>query len=532
MSPAKTRDTWRNAPLRAMLAIVMIVGVAGSVLGYDDGDIAADPALETGPLSSPLVGSAVSVGVPLALSSRTGAPYTIYLDFGGFSFTGLWGNNASYLPGDTPAYANDGDATTFSSGELANIKNVWSRVAEKFAWANVNVTTVDPAVAAGQAGSDLQRQNYYDSQPGMMHTVIGGNGEWTSGGGIGFVGVTGHAQVGTNGNHTDFVFSAQKPDRLPFVAEASAHENGHGLGLYHQSDYDGTTLVNEYSSGTGIGPGSKAPTMGNAYSAERGLWKLGTAHVLNDGQIVQNDIGSILNVNTNPGIAIADDGVGHSLATATPLPLIGVAVNFNLAPGVIAPTSNSPGTSGSANYSTDYWSFTAPGGPMSISAIAGRETITPGQPDPGGTLDATLRILDALGNLVAESATSSLSETISTDLAPGDYFAQVTSAADPAGSSFFDLGSYFLVGAVPEPPSVLLLVTGAVVLFTTGFRVVGRGAIENRENARGFLEGWRRGSPGAGRGRGSPLVGFAGGRGRCRPVRCGRPGRSGSTRPS
>jgi len=462
------------------VAIAVIVGVTAPTFGHGDGDIVADPSppLETGPFSNPLASSAASV--PLALSSRPGAPYTIYLDFGGFSFTGLWGNNALYSPGATPAYTNDGDATTFSASELANMQNVWSRVAEKFTWANVNVTTVDPAVAAGQAGSDLARQNYYDSQPDMMHTVIGGSGGWTCGGGIGFIGVTGHSQVGTNGDHTDFVFSAQNPNRLPFVAEAAAHENGHGLGLQHQSDYDGTTLTNEYSSGTGIGPGSKAPTMGNAYSAERGLWKMGTAHVLNGGEIIQNDVAAILNVNANPGIAIADDGVGHALATATPLPLIGVAINFNLATGVIAPTSSSPAPGGAANYSTDYWSFTAPGGPMSISAIAGRETITPGVADPGATLDATLRIFDALGNVVAESATSSLSETISTDLAPADYFAQVSSAADPTGSSFFDLGTYFLVGAVPEPPSVLLLAISSLILFVARSQSGERGAANLR----------------------------------------------------
>jgi hypothetical protein len=302
----------------------------------------------------------------------------------------------------------------------------------------------------------------------MMHTIIGGMGGWTSGGGIGFVGVTGHSQVGTNGDHTDFVFSAQNPNRLPFVAEASAHENGHGLGLSHQSDFSGTALLNEYSTGTGTGPGSKAPTMGNAYSAERGLWKIGTAHVANTfGPTNQNDVATILNVSANPGIAIADDGVGHTLATATPLPLIGVAVDFNVATGVITPTSSSPATTGAANYSTDYWSFTVPGGPMSISAIAGRESISPGSPDPGATLDATLRIFDGVGNLVAESATDSLSETITTSLAEGNYFAEVTSAADPTGSSFFDLGSYFLVGVVPEPPSVLLLVIGAGLLLST-----------------------------------------------------------------
>ena len=39
------------------------------------------------------------------------------------------------------------------------------------------------AIAAGQAGSDAQRQTYYDNQAGMMHTIIGGNNTWYGGGG-------------------------------------------------------------------------------------------------------------------------------------------------------------------------------------------------------------------------------------------------------------------------------------------------------------------------------------------------------------
>ncbi|MBI3837535.1 MAG: PEP-CTERM sorting domain-containing protein [Planctomycetia bacterium] len=399
-----------------------------------------------------------------AFNSSPGAPYTVYLDFGGFSFNGDWGNNASYTPGITPAYDTDGNATSFSTFELGLIQKVWSRVSEKYAPFNVNVTTVDPAVAAGQATNDTQRQDYYDNQARMMHTVIGGSGAWSGGGGVSYVGVTQNAQPFSNGYHTDWVFAAQNPGNLQFIGEAAAHENGHGFGLLHQSDYSGDTLVNEYSLGTGTGFGSKAPIMGNSYSAERGTWKNGTAHVNSLGPTTQNDPRVILN---NLGLgSFINDGVGHSRLAATPLPLMGTSINASLARGVIVPASSaSPAWSGEASYVADYWSFTTGTGSVSITAHAGRSTITPGVSDPGATLDSTLRILDATGAVVASSATTFLNETLSLVLPAGNYYAQVVSAADPNNTGFYDMGSYFLTGniiAVPEPSTLALLAAGLI----------------------------------------------------------------------
>jgi len=44
--------------------------------------------------------------------------------------------------------------------------------------------------------------------------------------------------------------------------------------------------------------------MGDSYSAQRGLWKIGTAHVNNNGPTTQNDISVILNTTNNPSIAM------------------------------------------------------------------------------------------------------------------------------------------------------------------------------------------------------------------------------------
>ncbi len=76
-----------------------------------------------------------------ALSSRPGAAYTVYLNYDGFSFTGQWGDTGR-SPGVTAAY----------TGSEAQLRETWARTAEKFVAFDVNVTTVDPAVAAGQAG--------------------------------------------------------------------------------------------------------------------------------------------------------------------------------------------------------------------------------------------------------------------------------------------------------------------------------------------------------------------------------------------
>jgi hypothetical protein len=418
-------------------------------------------------LGQPLPGASDPIIITQGLSvtgydSRPGAPYTIYLDFGGFAFNGNWGNNASYTPGTTPAYTVDGDASTFTPTELNNIQIMWSRVAEKYSAFNINVTTVDPAVAAGQAANDTQRQNFYDNQIKLMHTVIGGLGSWYLGGtagGTSFTGVTAFQQTGTNGYHTDFVFAAQAPNALRAISEATAHENGHGLNLNHQSVQ---SPFSEYNDGGGAtGPGSKAPIMGKSYNTERGLWRIGYS----SSGGTQNDLARMMS--SNPGLApFIDDFVGHSTATATPLPLVGQIVDFNLAKGVIVPaTSNPTVTNGAATYQSDYWSFSSTGGSLLLSVISGRETINPGAPDPGATLDASLEILDSLGSVLYTSASANnLSESLFVNLPTGNYFAHVMSAADPTASNYYDIGSYFLTGsfAVPEPSTIAFVMVTAM----------------------------------------------------------------------
>ncbi len=424
-----------------------------------------------------------------ALSSKPGAAYNLYLNYGGFTFTGTWGGTIGIPnpPSPTPAPAYGGTA--------AQMTEIWTRTAEKYSAFNVNVTTVDPAIAAGQAGSDFNRQAFYDNTAQLMHTVIGNlipnspptnPPTWTGGGGVSYVNVTqfsipAAAENGGAGSglHTNWVFPNQLGGNLKWIAEASAHENGHGLNLNHQSLYSGTTRSDEYDPGTGTGVGSVAPIMGVSYSSERGTWRVGQAAA--SSTTIQNDVLNLLG-NTNLGTFL-DSGIGHTRPTATPLPLTGTTINSSSAKGIITPASSAnPQPIGVANYTKDFFSFVVPAGNVgTINAVlrSGRSTITAGTADPGATLNATFLLLNSTGTAIVLSSAGIFTETINqSNLAAGIYYLEVDSTGgttDANGNTYFDMGSYFITGSftltpVPEPVTVLAVAVLGLGLVRTGRR--------------------------------------------------------------
>jgi hypothetical protein len=419
-------------------------------------------------------------GVPV-LNSRAGAPYTVYLDFAGFTFTGTWGGtfNNGGTPGTTPAY--NGQTTVFTATEVANMTNVWARVAEKYSSYNVNVTTVDPAP---NGSTDAQRQAFYDNTAQLMHSVVSGNGSWTGGGGVSYVNVTqnSYAPAGQNGGagaglHTNWVFAAQAQSNFQFQGEATAHENGHGFGLSHQSDYNGSNVLQvEYSSGSGTGTGSFAPIMGNSYSAQRGTWRLGTADTSNGGASTQQNDPAVIGANNNMN-GFVNDNVGHTRPTATVLPQTGTNINATAAKGYISPANAAaPNPIGVANYTTDFWSFTTgTTSNVQVTLVSGGERITPGTADPGAMFDGTVSLLDSSGNLQLSASTHNTANLQGSfnlgNLAPGTWYLQIQSFGGETNSAgagiqstnYFDMGSYFLSGSitpVPEPTTLTLTAGG------------------------------------------------------------------------
>jgi len=64
------------------------------------------------------------------LHSNADAPAALFLDFDGHFDENLDGGGPGVGPATTPVYDTDGDETTFSDTELANIQAAWEHVAE------------------------------------------------------------------------------------------------------------------------------------------------------------------------------------------------------------------------------------------------------------------------------------------------------------------------------------------------------------------------------------------------------------------
>jgi hypothetical protein len=365
------------------------------------------PALPTDPIPPGPVGSNFSLDAVPQLSSRPSARVKVFLDFNGAPAT-TWGG---YQVPNTPAYDLDGDPSTFSDAELNGIREVWSRVSEKYSPFDINVTTVDPGT-------------YEFNQ--TVRVVVGGDSTWAGGvyGGYGYVnGFTGAT------SNTAWVFSKNLGKGLPkYVAEAAAHEAGHNFGLQHQSVYNESgSRIDEYARGDD----ATAPIMGFSYYAQRGLWWKGTSL---SATTIQDDL-SIISSNN---FGYRQDDYGSSAQQATPL-VVSDGVDIDALGGVIERTSDS-----------DWFKVTSPGGQLTL-----RANVAP----LGPMLDLSLSLTDFEGNLLALADTSSLGEFISMDVPAGDYFVAVASHG-----GYGDIGQYTLSGTVvPEPAgtAAVLIVGGA-----------------------------------------------------------------------
>jgi hypothetical protein len=323
------------------------------------------------------------------LHSLSSAVAKLFLDFDGDA-GGTW--NGFTVP-STPAYDQDGDASTYSTTELSSIQQIWARVAEKYSPFNIDVTTDDPG-------------NRNDLQTAAV--VIGGNGAWygTAGGTSEVNGFSRSAR-----SNTAYVFPSQVGNSVKNVAEASAHEAGHLFGLQHQSIWSGSTLVQPYNPGTA----AAAPVMGSSYNAIRGLWWYGTSSVSSSS--MQDDV-AVISSGTN-GFGYRSDDHGNASGTATAL-----SGSSPAALGIISQTSDS-----------DYFSFGTTGGQLSFTADIATY---------GGMLDLKLSLYNSSGGLVTSADSSSLGESISATVSAGTYYLVVASHG-----SYGDVGQYSLSGTVP-----------------------------------------------------------------------------------
>ena len=390
-------------------------------------------------------------------NSLPGANAKLFLDFDGVDFgTTAWGSDGQQ-PGLRPAYSIDGNTSSFSSTELSNIYEIWSRVAEAYSPFNINVTTVNPG-------------NYNRQE--SAHVVISGDNSWysSSAGGVakgdGFASFTTPAMV----RRTSWVFPGNLNNGLPkTVADAAIHEAGHMFGLDHQPTFNSSgSITQEYDTGNSL----RAPNMGVAYSSQRGLWAIGPDNA-GSANIDTNEF-SVLNSTGLFGnnFGLIPDEVGTTIVTAPQINLSSTKIRGVIGNNVVGLASND----------IDYYR-------LNLSTQS-QVSINIDVAEFGPLLDTKLTLLDSLGSTfytddppltTSPISRAGLQSSFSGLLGAGTYYLGITShggftysLGTGASDRFLqDTGQYFITGlivAVPEPQSIALCGIGLVALISIRWR--------------------------------------------------------------
>jgi hypothetical protein len=338
--------------------------------------------------------TSASLGSVPQLSSNSAARVKLYLDFNGH-VQGTWGSWSNVR---TPAFDQDGNLSSFSSAEIAAIREIWARVAEDYAPFNIDVTTIEPGSFADRAA---------------VRVAVGGNwSDWfgASAGGVAYVGAFTSATP-----NIAFVFSkALGGGNARYVAEAAAHEAGHLFGLSHQSTYAGSALAQSYNTGTT----TLAPIMGSGYYASRTTWHYGPSD--SGPSSYQDDVATLAS-STN-GFGLRADDFGDTTAAASTLVVSSGSVNMK---GIIEDYRDA-----------DVWKFTTGGGTVRFNL---------GVAQFGANLDSVLELKNAAGQVVASAnSTASLSASLSATVASGTYYVVARSSG-----GYGNMGQFTLTGTVP-----------------------------------------------------------------------------------
>jgi hypothetical protein len=354
-----------------------------------------------------------------AFSSNPGAAATLHLDFNGH-FESQWGNHSNAR---TPVFSIDADTTTFSSTELATIKEVWQRVSEDFAPFNINVTTVNPGdFSNGKA----------------LRVAIGGSWQdWygNSAGGVGRFGS--FTSVDPN---VVYVFRESDFGSAKGFAGTVSHEAGHAFGLFHQSSFDANgDVIEEYRSGTD----QKGPIMGTHRDSVRTTWAYGqSSYKDSDKNVIyvgmQDDMAVI--ASTTNGFGYRPDDFGSKTYDAYQMGQLSSYGPISNIGGVISTTTDDDG-----------FIFNV--------KTAGRISLQANVVDVGANLDARLSLFriesftTSSGNaqiylvpISTADPSTSLSASLAANVTTGNYIAIVSSHGE-----YGDVGQYTLKGSFSQP---------------------------------------------------------------------------------
>jgi len=373
--------------------------------------------------------------VPYGLSSYPTASATIFLDFDGQTV------NSPYWNGGTPFVCTAAALTN------AQMMRVFNQVSEDFRPFNLNITT-DSSVYFAAPTNRRQR------------IIITPTSSWYgSAGGVAYV-----ESFRWGLEIPGFVFSTLLNNNAKMVSEASSHEAGHTLGLYHQTQYNSTCgFVTEYNPGTGSGEISWAPIMGNSYSRNLTLWHNGPNSF--GCSNLQNDL-SVIASSAN-GFGYRPDDVGNTTTTAA-------SVNI---------TNNNYAISGFINSTSDQdfyqLNLTKPGrlvlNALPYSVAAGNTS---------ANIDIQVSLLNGSTVINTYNPTTSVQAIADTSLNAGTYYIRVNNTSNSNTSNYGMLGNYTMTGtftANSALPIYSLNLSGAVdnSKHQLSWNIVADEAIEN-----------------------------------------------------
>ena len=344
-----------------------------------------------------IVSTLVSNAQVPQLSSYPSASAVVFLDFDGHTVNGTsWNYNG-------PIECN-------ASGlNNTQITEVFNRVAEDYRPFDVNITTDSTKYLAAPANKRIR----------VILTV---SSSWYgSAGGVAFI------YSFTWGDDTPcFVFSGLLNYNVKNISEATSHEVGHTLGLFHQSLYDVNCVkVSDYNPGTGSGEIGWAPIMGVGYSKNLTLWNNGpNSYGCNS---LQDDL-SIITTGNGFGYR-TDDNTGTFGSANT--------VTFN---------SNQFNIDGivEQNADQDMFKFTIP--------ILSRFTLDAipynvGTGNSGSNLDMQVTFYNSSQTLLGVyNPGMLLSSIIDTNLSAGTYYLKVEGKGNIYAPNYASLGSYAIEG--------------------------------------------------------------------------------------
>ena len=375
--------------------------------------------------------ASVPVSTPPAYHSKPGATFHIYIDLNGAYVTGKsWSETdgtTTWTTWDCEAWSSDGDKTTFSDSEQADIRRSWERVSVDYAPFDVNVTT-DAAYDPDTYSGDKNKVGWLLVTPTTDKT--GARCPHFGSGGVGYMGVYGESTYFSN-----YQPAWVTPSSAENIAEAASHEMGHNMGLSH----DGSSSLEYYGGhdGTASAP-SWGPIMGTGYGRNVSQWSKGEYHDANNTQ--DDDLDIISN-----RVPYRADDFGGSFGAAS----VWLDPEIDQS-GIIERTGDN-----------DVFTFSTGSGTISFQA-------NPYKCDSGtwgGNLDIVMELYDSSQSLVASSnQPDNVTASISYNAAAGDYYLVIKptgcgtpTVASPSGYTVYgSVGQYKVTGSIIPVSSILL----------------------------------------------------------------------------